>query len=83
MLFTNSGSESVETALKVARKWGYLVKGVPEGEATIVAMEGNFHGRTTTIVGFSDDPDARDDRALVRALPAHSADERLRADGSV
>jgi ornithine--oxo-acid transaminase len=52
----NSGAEAVETAIKVARKWGYLVKGVPEGEATIVAMEGNFHGRTTTIVSFSTDP---------------------------
>jgi ornithine--oxo-acid transaminase len=52
----NSGAEAVETALKVARKWGYLVKGVPENEATIVAMEGNFHGRTTTIVSFSNDP---------------------------
>ena len=51
----NSGAEAVETAIKVARKWGYLVKGVPEGQATIVAMEGNFHGRTTTIVSFSND----------------------------
>jgi len=51
----NSGAEAVETAVKVARKWGYLVKGVPENQATIVAMEGNFHGRTTTIVSFSTD----------------------------
>ena len=51
----NSGAEAVETAIKVARKWGYLVKGVPENQATIVAMEGNFHGRTTTIVSFSTD----------------------------
>lgn len=51
----NSGAEAVETAIKVARKWGYLVKGVPEEQATIVAMEGNFHGRTTTIVSFSTD----------------------------
>jgi ornithine--oxo-acid transaminase len=51
----NSGAEAVETAIKVARKWGYLVKGVPEDQATIVAMEGNFHGRTTTIVSFSTD----------------------------
>ena len=51
----NSGAEAVETAIKVARKWGYLVKGVPEGTATIVTMEGNFHGRTTTIVSFSND----------------------------
>ena len=51
----NSGAEAVETAIKVARKWGYRVKGVPEDQATIVAMEGNFHGRTTTIVSFSND----------------------------
>ena len=54
----NSGAEAVETAIKISRKWGYQVKGVPEGRATIVAMEGNFHGRTTTIVSFSTDPDA-------------------------
>jgi len=54
----NSGAEAVETAIKVSRKWGYQVKGVPENRATIVAMEGNFHGRTTTIVSFSTDPDA-------------------------
>ncbi|MEP9382776.1 ornithine--oxo-acid transaminase [Nocardioides sp. KR10-350] len=56
----NTGAEAVETAIKVARKWGYEVKGVPAGQAEIVVMAGNFHGRTTTIVGFSDDPDARD-----------------------
>jgi ornithine--oxo-acid transaminase len=55
----NTGAEAVETAIKTARKWGYEVKGVPEGEAVIVAFEGNFHGRTTTIVSFSTDPDAR------------------------
>ncbi len=57
----NTGAEAVETALKVARKWGYRVKGVPEGEADIIVMEGNFHGRTTTIVSFSDDKVARDE----------------------
>ena len=57
----NTGAEAVETALKVSRKWGYRVKGVPEDQANIVVMEGNFHGRTTTIVSFSDDKDARDD----------------------
>ena len=51
----NSGAEAVETAIKVARKWGYEVKGVPAGSATIITMAGNFHGRTTTIVSFSDD----------------------------
>ncbi|MBI4546076.1 MAG: ornithine--oxo-acid transaminase [Gemmatimonadetes bacterium] len=49
----NTGAEAVETALKAARKWGYEEKGVPEGEAEIIVCEGNFHGRTTTIVGFS------------------------------
>jgi ornithine--oxo-acid transaminase len=57
----NSGAEAVETAIKTARKWGYEVKGVPENEAVIVAFDGNFHGRTTTIVSFSTDPDARRD----------------------
>lgn len=57
----NSGAEAVETALKVARKWGYQVKGVPEGQARVIVMEGNFHGRTTTIVSFSDDEAARHD----------------------
>nr|WP_307812512.1 ornithine--oxo-acid transaminase [Phycicoccus sp. CSK15P-2] len=57
----NTGAEAVETALKVVRKWGYRVKGVPEDAATIVVMEGNFHGRTTTIVSFSDDKEASDD----------------------
>jgi ornithine--oxo-acid transaminase len=56
----NTGAEAVETAIKVARKWGYEVKGVPADRATIIVASGNFHGRTTTIVGFSDDPDARD-----------------------
>jgi ornithine--oxo-acid transaminase len=57
----NTGAEAVETAIKVARKWGYTVKGVPANEAVIIAFDGNFHGRTTTIVSFSTDPDARDD----------------------
>jgi len=57
----NTGAEAVETAIKVARKWGYRVKGVPRDAATIVVAENNFHGRTTTIVSFSTDPDARDD----------------------
>ena len=57
----NTGAEAVETAIKVARKWGYTVKGVPRDQAVIIAFDGNFHGRTTTIVSFSTDPDARDD----------------------
>ncbi len=55
----NTGAEAVESAIKAARKWGYEVKGVPPDEAVIVAFSGNFHGRTTTIVSFSTDPDAR------------------------
>lgn len=55
----NSGAEAVETALKIARKWGYEKKGVAENSGIIVVCEGNFHGRTTTIISFSDDPDAR------------------------
>jgi len=52
----NTGAEAVETAIKAARKWGYEIKGVPDGEAGIIVCEGNFHGRTTTIVGFSSEP---------------------------
>jgi len=55
----NTGAEAVETAIKVSRKWGYDVKGVPDGRATIVVAAGNFHGRTTTIISFSTDPVAR------------------------
>lgn len=55
----NTGAEGVETAIKLARKWGYLKKGIPENEAIIVACEGNFHGRTITIISISTDPDAR------------------------
>lgn len=56
----NTGAEGVETAIKLARRWGYRVKGIPEDQATIVVAADNFHGRTTTIVGFSNEPDARD-----------------------
>jgi ornithine--oxo-acid transaminase len=56
----NSGAEAVETAIKTSRAWGYRVKGVPEGRAKIIVAHGNFHGRTTTIISFSDDPLARD-----------------------
>jgi ornithine--oxo-acid transaminase len=55
----NTGAEAVETAIKAARKWGYEVKGVAPDAATIVVADGNFHGRTTTIVSFSTDEDAR------------------------
>ena len=57
----NSGAEAVESAIKVSRAWGYRVKGVPQNEAVIVVCRGNFHGRTTTIISFSDDPSAHDD----------------------
>ncbi|MEV6792523.1 ornithine--oxo-acid transaminase [Streptomyces sp. NPDC051320] len=57
----NTGAEAVETAVKTARKWGYRTKGVPDGRARIVVAENNFHGRTTTIVSFSTDPEARAD----------------------
>ena len=56
----NTGAEAVESAIKVARKWGYEVKGVPDGRALIIVATGNFHGRTTTIISFSDDPEAHD-----------------------
>jgi ornithine--oxo-acid transaminase len=56
----NTGAEAVESGIKVARKWGYEVKGVPDGQAVIIVAAGNFHGRTTTIVSFSDDPLAHD-----------------------
>ncbi len=57
MLPMNTGAEAVETAIKAARRWGYEVKGIPANKAKILVSEGNFHGRTTTIVGFSSDPE--------------------------
>ncbi|MCQ4045463.1 ornithine--oxo-acid transaminase [Streptantibioticus rubrisoli] len=57
----NTGAEAVETAVKTARKWGYRVKGVPDGQAKIVVAADNFHGRTTTIISFSTDEEARRD----------------------
>src|ERR1700761_637601 len=56
----NSGAEAVETAVKAARKWGYKVKGIPEGKAEIIVCANNFHGRTVTIVSFSTDEQYRD-----------------------
>jgi ornithine--oxo-acid transaminase len=55
----NTGAEAVETALKICRKWAYEKKGIPAGQAQIVVCEGNFHGRTTTIISFSNDENAR------------------------
>jgi len=56
----NSGAEAVETAIKLCRKWGYEKKGIPENQAKIITCSGNFHGRTTTIISFSDDANAKD-----------------------
>ena len=56
----NSGTEAVESALKLARKWGYKVKGIPEGKAEIIVCENNFHGRTISIISFSTEPQYRD-----------------------
>jgi ornithine--oxo-acid transaminase len=56
----NTGAEAVETAIKAARRWGYRVKGIADGKAEIITASGNFHGRTTTIVGFSSDESYRD-----------------------
>src|ERR1017187_7201916 len=56
----NSGAEAVETAIKAARKWGYKVKGIPDGKAEIIVCANNFHGRTTTVISFSTDEQYRD-----------------------
>ena len=55
----NTGVEAVETAIKLCRKWAYEVKGIAEGKAKIIVCEGNFHGRTSTVISFSSDPLAR------------------------
>lgn len=60
MLPMNSGAEAVETAMKIARKWGYMVKGVPDGQAEIITCSGNFHGRTISIISYSDEPTTKD-----------------------
>jgi ornithine--oxo-acid transaminase len=56
----NTGAEAVETAIKLARKWAYEVKGIKENRGNIIVCEGNFHGRTTTIISFSSDPESKD-----------------------
>lgn len=61
LLPMNSGAEAVETAIKLCRKWAYEKKGIKHNEAKIIVCENNFHGRTTTIISFSNDPEARDD----------------------
>ncbi len=60
LLPMNTGAEAVETAIKLTRKWAYEVKGIPEHKANIIVCENNFHGRTTTIISFSNDPEARE-----------------------
>ncbi|RNC88533.1 MAG: ornithine--oxo-acid transaminase [Allomuricauda sp.] len=88
LLPMNTGAEAVETALKLCRKWGYEKKGIAENEAQIIVCENNFHGRTTTIISFSNDPVARENfgpytdgfikieydnlKALEHALQSHS-----------
>lgn len=59
MLPMNTGAEAVETAIKLARKWGYEKKGIPEGKARVLSVEGNFHGRTIGVISMSTDPEAR------------------------
>ena len=81
----NSGAEAVETALKVARKWAYQVKGVPRDRAEIIVCAGNFHGRTLSIVGFSTDPGSREGFGPFtpgfRIVPFGDADALERAIG--
>ena len=56
----NTGAEAVETAIKAARRWGYRIKGIPADRAEIIVADGNFHGRTTTVISFSTEADYRD-----------------------
>ena len=79
VLAKNGGVEAVETAIKIARKWGYGVKGVKRDKAEIIVCDNNFHGRTTTIVGFSSTPQYRDDfgpyaPAAFKSIPFGDAD---------
>ena len=60
LLPMNTGAEGVETAIKISRKWGHTIKGVPENKAQIIVCENNFHGRTTTVISFSSDPGSKD-----------------------
>jgi ornithine--oxo-acid transaminase len=68
----NTGVEAVETAIKLARRWGYQVKGIPENKARIVVFDDNFHGRTSTVISFSSDPSSYADSTLyagIRQIP--------------
>ena len=60
LLPMNTGAEGVETAIKITRKWGHTIKGIPENQAQIIVCENNFHGRTTTVISFSSDPGSKD-----------------------
>ena len=60
LLPMNTGAEGVETAIKITRKWGHIIKGIPEGHAQIIVCDNNFHGRTTTIISFSSDAGSKD-----------------------
>jgi len=79
----NTGAEAVETAIKAARRWGYRKKGIPDGQAEILVFDGNFHGRTTTIVGFSADEGYKSDFGPFtpgfRMLPYGDADAVAKA----
>ena len=59
----NTGAEAVETAIKLARKWAYEVKGIKENQGNIIVCDGNFHGRTTTIISFSSDPESKSSKS--------------------
>src|SRR6267378_799288 len=75
----NSGAEAVESAIKSVRKWGYEVKGVPDGQAEIIVCADNFHGRTLGIIGFSTDPAARDHFGPFAAAALHHRGRLLSA----
>ena len=78
----NTGAEAVETALKLARKWAYTRKGVPDDQAQVVVADGNFHGRTTTIVGFSSEPSLQAPLRPVHARLSFGPLRRHRRAGS-
>ena len=65
LLPSNTGAEAVEAAIKITRKWGYTVKGIPENKAEIIVCSQNFHGRTSTIISFSSDPGSKDRKSVV------------------
>ena len=79
----NSGAEAVESAIKSVRKWGYEVKGVPNGQAEIIVCADNFHGRTLGIIGFSTDPAARDLRTVHGGLQDHRLRRCLGAEEAI